>query len=332
MLLKYVLFHSLIMLGRRHFRVKILQGLYAYFQGGDSRIESAEKKLLQSIDKMNELFYLQISFLLEVLHFYEVRMEEAKYKFIPTEAELNPNLKLLKNKQLIQLQTNHDISEAITRYKISWSEEQEMVRKVYLKIKNSKELSEYLKSENSSYQEDSEFMIRVFRKFLAKSGDFRSFCEERFLFWSDDFDIASLFILKMLKLLNENFSENDILADLFHKEHPDYFADDQKFIQELFRRTIMHSDEYEKLIKSRTRNWELERIALTDVILIKMALTELLHFSEIPVKVTLNEYIELSKQFSSQKSKSFINGILDKLVADLQTENKINKRGRGLMT
>jgi len=322
----------MIMLGRRHFRVKVLQGLYAFFQGGESRVESVEKNLLQSIDKMNELFYLQISFLLEVLHFYEIRMEEAKYKFIPSEADLNPNLKLLGNKLLIQLQTNHHVSDTIKRYKISWSEEQEMVRKVYQKIKNSKELLEYLNSGNASYGEDKEFLSRVFRKFIVKSGDLRSFCEERFLYWADDFDVSSIFILKMLKLLDENFSESDSPEDLFHKGHADDPADDRKFIQELFRKTILHSEEHEKLIESRTRNWELERIALTDIILIKMALTELLYFSQIPVKVTLNEYIELSKQFSSQKSKSFINGILDKLVADLLTENKIKKWGRGLMT
>ena len=320
------------MLGRRHFRVKVLQGLYAFFQGGEPRIELAEKKVLQSIDKMNELFYLQISFLLEVFHFYEVRMEEAKFKFVPTEAELNPNVKLLKNKLLIQLQSNISVSEAIKRYQISWNEEQEMVRKVYQKIKTSKELAEYLCSIDSSYQEDRELMVRIFRKFIAKSGDFRSFCEERFIYWSDDFDVASVFVLKMLRLLNEDTSENDHLEYLFHKEHDDDPAEDQKFIQELFCATIMHSGEYEELIQSRTRNWELERIALTDIILIKMALTELLHLPEIPVKVTLNEYIELSKQFSTQKSKSFINGILDKLVADLQTESKIKKRGRGLMT
>jgi len=320
------------MLGRRHFRVKVLQGLYAFFQGGESRTESAEKNLLQSIDKMTELFYLQISFLFEVLHLYEVRMEEAKYKFIPTEADLNPNVKLLHNRQLIQIQKNSSISQNITRYRISWTEEQEMVRKVYQKIKNSKELSEYFNSSTSSYEEDSELLIRIFRKYISRSADFRSYCEERFIYWTDDFDVSSVFILKMLKLLDKDFNKKDSPEILFHKEHPDDPEDDRKFILDLFRKTILHSEEYENLIKSRTHNWELERIALTDIILIKMAMTELLYFSQIPVKVTLNEYIELSKQFSSHKSKSFINGILDKLVADLQAENKIKKRGRGLMT
>ncbi|MEI6455967.1 MAG: transcription antitermination factor NusB [bacterium] len=320
------------MLGRRHFRVKVLQALYAYFQGGETRVEIAEKNLLQSIEKMEELFYLQISFLLDLLHFYEVRMEEAKHKFIPTEEELNPNIKLLNNRQFLQLKNNLQVTQAISRYKIFWNDEQEMLRKVNQKIKNSKELSEYLNSGTDSYEEDAAFLARLFRKYIARSGDLRSYCEERYLYWVDDFDMASIFILKMMKSMDEKFPPTSSPSDLFHRESSEEADDDRKFILELFRLTILHSEEYEKLIESRTRNWELERIALTDIILIKMALSELLHFSQIPVKVTLNEYIEISKQFSSQKSKSFINGILDKLVADLTAEKKIKKRGRGLMT
>jgi N utilization substance protein B len=281
---------------------------------------------------MEELFYLQLSFLLEVLHFYEIRMEEAKHKFIPTEEDLNPNLKLLNNRQYLQLSNNRQVIGSVNRYKISWNEEQEMVRKAYQKLKNSKELTEYLESGNGSYREDAEFLSRLFRKFVARSGDLRSFCEERYLFWADDFDMAALFILKMLKSMEEPTGETGSSNDLFHRENNEEADDDRKYILDLFRTTILHSEEYEKLIEPRTRNWELERIALTDIILLKMALTELMHFSQIPVKVTLNEYIEISKQFSSQKSKSFINGILDKLVADLTAENKIKKRGRGLMT
>jgi len=321
------------MLGRRHFRVKVLQALYAFFQGGEARIEVAEKNLLQSIEKIEELFYLQISFLLEVLHFYEIRLEDAKHKFIPTEEELNPNLKLLHNRLYVRMRDNAGMSAAINRYRISWGDEQEMVRKVYQKLKTSKELSEYLDSGNDSFEEDVEFIAKIFRKFIARSGDLRYLCEERYLYWADDFDMAALFILKLVKSMDETFQSDGSDADLFHREHDEESdKEDRKFILELFRKTILHSDEYEKLIESRTRNWELERIALTDIILLKMALTELLHFSQIPVKVTLNEYIEISKQFSSQKSKSFINGILDKLVADLTSENKIKKRGRGLMT
>ncbi len=320
------------MLGRRHYRIKVLQALYAYFQGGEARIEVAEKNLLNSLDKVYELYYLQLSFLLEVIHFYRFRMEESKTKFYPTPEEINPSYKLSENRLILQLQQNLQLIEQQAKYKISWTEEQEMVRKVYQKLKTSKDLADYLASGVSSYREDQDFLEKLFRKFIAKSPDLQFYFEERNIFWDDDFEVAAVFILKTIKLMSESFGERDSLPGLLTKGQEDDPEDDRKFILELFRKTVMNSDESDKLIDARTRNWELERIALTDILLIKMALTELTQFSQIPVKVTMNEYIEISKQFSSQKSKLFINGILDKLVTDLTEEKMIRKTGRGLMT
>lgn len=320
------------MLGRRHYRVKVLQALYAYFQGGEPRIEVAEKNLLTSLDKFRELYYHQISFLLEVIHFYRFRMEEAKTKFFPTPEEVNPNYKLSENRLILQLQENKDLADQISHFRISWTEEQEMVRKVHQKLKGSKDLAEYLASGESSYKEDQEFLEKLFRKFIAKSPELQFYFSERSIFWEDDFEDAALLVIKTIRLLSDEWGERSKVETLFTKGPEESEADDRKFITGLFRKTITKSDEWEKLIDARTRNWELERIALTDILLIKMALTELTQFSQIPVKVTLNEYIEISKQFSSQKSKSFINGILDKLVADLTESKKIKKTGRGLMT
>ena len=328
----HVLFHTLFMLGRRHYRIKTLQALYAYFQGGEPRIEVAEKNLLHSLDKVYELYYLQLSFLLEIIHFYRFRMEESKTKFYPTPEEINPNYKLSENRVVLQLQHNLDLADQMSRYKISWTEEQEMVRKVYQKLKSSKDLDEYLNSSVSSYNEDQDFLEKLFRKFIAKSADLQSYFEERSIFWDDDFEVAAVFVLKTIKLMSEAFNEKDTVTSLFSKDQEDDSDEDRKFILELFRKTIMNTDESDKLIDARTKNWELDRIALTDILLIKMALTELTNFSQIPVKVTMNEYIEISKQFSSQKSKLFINGILDKLVSDLTADKKIRKTGRGLMT
>jgi transcription antitermination protein NusB len=320
------------MLGRRHYRIKVLQALYAYFQGGEARIEIAEKNLLNSLDKVYELYFLQLSFLLEVIHFYRFRMEESKTKFYPTPDEVNPSYKLSENRLILQLQQNIQLNEQLLKYKISWTEEQEMVRKVYQKLKASKDLAEYLNSGEGSYGEDQVFLEKLFRKFIAKSADLQYYFEERSIFWDDDFEVAAIFVLKTIKLMSESFGERDTLTGLFTKGMEDDPDDDRKFILDLFRKTIMSSEDSDKLIDARTRNWELDRIALTDILLIKMALTELTNFSQIPVKVTMNEYIEISKQFSSQKSKLFINGILDKLVSDLTEEKKIRKTGRGLMT
>ena len=320
------------MLGRRHFRIKVLQALYAYFQGGETRLDIAEKNLLLSINKISELYFLQLSLLLEVLHFYRFRMEEAKTKFIPTQEELNPNLKLLNNKLVIQLQENHELAGRFRQYKFSWTEEQEMIRKAYLKIKNSKDHAEYLNSGKTTYQEDQVYLLRLFRKYIAKSGDLQFYCEERNLFWEDDFEVAAMFVVKTIKLMTPGFTANDDMIALFGKVSEEDIAEDRQFISGLFRKTIRQSEEWDTLIETRTRNWELERIALTDILLIKMALTELTAFSQIPVKVSLNEYIEISKQFSSRKSKMFINGILDNLVGDLNAAGRIRKTGRGLMT
>jgi len=320
------------MLGRRHYRIKVLQALYAYFQGGEARIEVAEKNLLNSLDKVYELYYLQLSFLLEVIHFYRFRMEESKTKFYPTPEEVNPSYKLSENRVVMQLQQNRDLAAQTGKYKISWTEEQEMVRKIYQKLKASKDLTDYLNSGVNTYREDQDFIEKLFRKFVAKSADLQYYFEERSIYWDDDFEVAAIFVLKTIKLMSEDFKEGDSLIALFNRDQEDNPAEDRKFILDLFRKTIINSEESDKLIDDRTRNWELDRIALTDILLIKMALTELTAFSQIPVKVTMNEYIEISKQFSSQKSKLFINGILDKLVLDLTADKKIRKTGRGLMT
>ena len=331
-MVSYVLFHNFLMLGRRHYRVKVLQALYAWFQGGEARIEVAEKNLLHSLDKVYELYFLQLSFLLEVIHFYRFRMEESKTKFYPTPEEVKPSYKLSENRLILQLQQNRQLNDQMVKYKISWTNEQDMVQKVYQKLKASKDLADYLNSGLSSYREDQDFLEKLFRKFIAKSSIVQFYCEERSIFWDDDFESVAVFVLKTIKLMSESFCERDSLTGLLDKGQEDDPESDRKFILELFRKTIMNTEESDKLIDARTRNWELDRIALTDILLIKMALTEFINFSQIPVKVTMNEYIEISKQFSSQKSKLFINGILDKLVSDLTEEKRIRKTGRGLMT
>jgi len=319
------------MLGRRHYRIKVLQGLYAYFQGGEIRMEVAEKNLLTSIDRITELYYIQLSFFLEVVHFYSRRMEEAKTKFYPTFEELNPNLKLLNNRLVKLLQEHKDLARETERYKISWTEEQEMVRKVSQRIKESKEHHDYLYSGGNSYKEDQEFISRLLKKYILQSEELQYFCEERSIHWVDDFEIAASFLVKTIRQMPEDLKPETPLTSLITKDPEDDVQEDHRFIIDLFRKTILHSEEFEKLIEGRLKNWELDRIALTDIILLKMALTEFLDFPSIPTKVTLNEYIELSKHFSTVKSKLFINGILDKLLSDLIESDRVHKTGRGLI-
>lgn len=319
------------MLGRRQYRIKTLQALYAYFQGGEPRIEIAEKNLFLSIEKSYELFYLQLSCLLEFIDFYSKRSEDAKHKFFPTEEEKNSTLRLAENLVILQLQQNKTLQQRIQRYKFNWADEQEILRKVFLKVRDSKEYSEYNQLESRSYDDDKDFIIKMFRKFIVRNPALISYCDEQSIYWADDYEWAATFALKALKGMTPSFTPQDSLTAILLKEDEDDPKEDQKFIADLFRKTILHSDEFATLISERTRNWEIERIALTDIILLKMALSELMFFQNIPVKVTLNEYIEISKYFSSAKSKLFINGILDKLATDLKASDKIVKVGRGLL-
>ena len=320
------------MLGRRFYRVKVMQALYSWYLGGENRIEVAEKKLLQSIEKFYELYFLQLSFFSEIVDFYRRRSEEAKNKFYPTEEELNPNPKFLDNIVVAAIIKNKDLGHQVNRYKFSWTDEQEMIRKVFMKLRSSKDLKEYLSDESVTFEKEREIVYKLFRKYIAKSAEFKSFCEEKDIYWEDDFDLAALFNQKTIQMIPEQFSEKDHFTDLFARDEDESADEVHEFIIQLFRKTIANSNEYEKMISDKTKNWELERIALTDIILIKMALAELMHFPTIPVKVTMNEYIEISKNYSTPKSKLFINGILDKLTDNLTKEKKIRKKGRGLMT
>ena len=320
------------MIGRRYYRIKVLQELYAWFQGGEHRMEVAEKNLLVGIDKFYELYFLLFSFFIEITDFYRRRTEDAKNKFLPSAEELSPNKKFLENRLFAIILENKDLQHQNNRYKFSWTEEQDMIRKVFLKLRSSKDLKDYLNSGNSSFTEDKEIVYKLFRKFIARSSELQYYCEERSIHWNNDYELAALFIQKTIQLIPEKFAEDSSFTSLLNKEDDDDPADEQKFILELFRKTIFHSEEFEKMIEGKTKNWEIDRIALTDIILIKMALTELIHFPTIPIKVTLNEYIDISKNYSTPKSKLFINGILDKLVETLTSEGRINKRGRGLLT
>ncbi|MBC8460291.1 MAG: transcription antitermination factor NusB [Deltaproteobacteria bacterium] len=294
-------------------------------------MEKAEKNLLLSIDKITELYFIQISFFLEVVDFYIRRMEEAKHKFYPTHEELNPVAKFINNRIVTKLRENEDLISTLRKYKISWTEEQDNIRKVCQRIRECKEHRDYLYSGESSFKEDQEFVVRILKKYILRSPGLQFFCEERSIHWVDDFEVVASFVLKTIRLLTPEFPATTPLPSLYIKDRAEDSNEEHQFIVELFRKTIIHSDEFEQKIKGRLKNWELDRIALTDIILIKMALAEFLFFPTIPIKVTLNEYIELSKHFSTAKSKQFINGILDKLVSDLIEEDRIHKSGRGLI-
>ncbi|MCX6230958.1 MAG: transcription antitermination factor NusB [Bacteroidetes bacterium] len=319
------------MLNRRYLRTKVMQALYAFFQSNDDRVDIAEKNLMKSIDNLYELYIYQLSILVELGDFAKLRIEENKFKHIPSAEDLNPNYRFVENRFIKQLQENKSFLLLTEKYKINWSQEQDLLRHFYQKIKDSKTFNDYMNAEESSYAIDKKIIINILRKFLIADDGLQNYFEDKNIYWADDYLTVAMMVLKTIEGFNENDNEITALPELYKNEDRSNTDDDKNFVIDLFRKTIVNSDKYEKLIAEKTTNWEVDRIAVVDNILIKMALAELLEFPSIPVKVTLNEYIEISKGYSSEKSKVFINGVLDKLIDDLKASKSIKKIGRGLI-
>ncbi len=321
------------MLSRRHLRVKVLQALYAFFQSEGDDIALGEKQLINSTDKLYELYIHQLSFLIKLVDFTRNRIEEAKKKFYPTEEDLNPNTRLIDNRFILQVEDNKDFLRWRNKLKINWADEENLFHKLFNELKNGKDYNEFISREGSWYRDDKELIALIVMNYLPEFENLRNYYEDRSIYWSDeDYDISLIMLIKTIKSYKESWGPDHHLPPLFKEDDEGDEADeDRQYMLKLFRYSILRSEETGKLIEEQAENWELERIAIMDIIIMKMALTELMVFPSIPVKVTINEYIEISKSYSSIKSKLFINGILDKLVLKLKEEGRIRKTGRGLM-
>jgi N utilization substance protein B len=321
------------MLSRRHLRVKVLQALYAFFQSDSDDIAAGEKQLLKSTDKLYELYIHQLSFLIKLVDFTENRMVEAKKKFYPTEEDLNPNTRLIENRLIRQIEKNKDFLRWRDKLKINWSQEEHLFQKLLVELKNGQDFIEYTNRDQSGYNDDKELIALIVMNYLPEYELLRNFYEDQSIYWSDeDYDISVIMLIKTIKSYKEPWGPEHTLPPLFKDDDEgDDIDEDRQYMLKLFRYSILRSQENEKLIEEQAENWDLERIAIMDIIIMKMALTELMIFPSIPVKVTINEYIEISKSYSSIKSKLFINGILDKLVVKLKIDGRVRKTGRGLM-
>jgi transcription antitermination protein NusB len=314
------------MLNRRHLRVKVLQALYAYHQT-NSDVKTQEKNLLQSIDKVYEMYIWMLSLISEVIAFADVDATERAQKHLPTKEDLNPDLKILTNRFYTSLQKNKEYIAAVKKYKVEWSFDPELVKSLFKTLKGSQEYADYLKKTGDTIQTDKDIIKFIFKKVILKSSLAEQFFEDKFIFWPVDKDVLQALIAKTFK----NFAYDDQPEKNKLAEVTGNWEEDREFIVNLYTQNIRHDKEYQQLINAKTQNWEPERIAMMDTLLMKMAITEFLDFPSVPVKVTINEYLEISKEFSTPKSNSFLNGILDKILIELKDENKIKKTGRGLI-
>lgn len=316
------------MISRRYLRTKVMQAIFAHEMNPTEDIIIAEKKLNTSIQDCYRLFLYFFSLFTELKSYHQKRLEELKQKNFPTYEDLHPNTKFLDNKLIAQIENNRTLQILYRDYKISWPENTELIIQVFRKIAESEEYAAYMQNPNRSYEEDKKLLLTIVEKIFVPNEFLHWFFEEQNLHWFDDYNEALLMLYKNLLTFKEKDENNARITPLFN---PKDSEEEKDFHKVLFRKTLLHDADYTAIIEKKLHNWDSERIVQTDMILMKMALCELTEFSYIPIKVTINEYIELARWYSSDKSCAFINGILDKILVELKENGQLHKTGKGLL-
>lgn len=307
------------MINRVLIRLKIVQIVYAYYQNGGKNLDTAEKELFFSLSKAYDLYNYLLLLMVEVTKQANKRLNAAKNKLVPTKEELFPNTKFVENRFIAQLEVNKQLLEFSNNQKKTWENEADFVKTLCDKILESDIYKEYMASETSSYEEDRELWRKLYKNIIFNNIELDQVLEDQSLYWNDDKEIVDTFVLKTIKRFDEkNGAKQELLPEFKDEE-------DQDFARRLFRRTILNADYYRHLISENTKNWDLDRVAFMDVVIMQIVLAEILSFPNIPVSVSLNEYVEIAKLYSTPKSGGFINGTLDGIVNSLKKENKLTK-------
>ena len=307
------------MINRVLIRLKIVQIIYAYYQNGGKNLDTAEKELFFSLSKAYDLYNYLLLLMVGVTKQANKKLNAAKNKLIPTKEELFPNTKFVENRFIAQLEVNKQLLDFAGNQKKTWENEADFVKSLCEQIMESDIYKEYMASETSSYEEDREVWRKIYKKIIFNNAELDQVLEDQSLYWNDDKEIVDTFVLKTIKRFEEkNGAKQELLPEFKDDE-------DQDFARRLFRRAILNSDYYRHLISENTKNWDLDRVAFMDVIIMQIALAEVLSFPNIPVSVSLNEYVEIAKLYSTPKSGGFINGTLDGIVNQLKKENKLTK-------
>ncbi|MBQ5873437.1 MAG: transcription antitermination factor NusB [Bacteroidales bacterium] len=309
------------MLSRHFLRVKVLQSLYAYIVTENSSLDIAEKELDKSISETYDLEVYLFSSLLEMRDIAENQIEDAKGKFFPTEEEKNPNMRFVNNELLRQLSENTELTKAIEKLKINWSDQRDLLKRILNKFKASNSYKDYMSKEEITYDDDKKAVIQLLKNYLLKNENFLDYLAELKLYWESDFQYVGLSFLKFLKEFKQSDSASKSITKSFGFDEKEI----RDFALDLFRKCIGHYDEFDSMFDKHIENWDKERIAFMDTLIIKMGLVELVYCPEIPVRVTLNEYIEMAKEFSTERSNLFVNGLLDRFLIDLRAAGKIRK-------
>lgn len=314
------------MFNRRFLRVKILQTLYSYFQSESKDSSKSLKELHLSINRTFDLYLYLMNLPVALKQQGEKRVEEAAKKQIPSADDLKLNRRFINNSLTETIDSSGKIKKLSEKRGVNWTSEIESVSRFYKFMRESEQYKLYMQKEENEFEEDREMLVSIFRDLLPKFDLFKHSFQEKSIYWDEeDFDYASYLVIHTLKKISPKKKLDDLVKDVYENK------DDKAFVEQLFNKTISLDKKTEKLIMDNAKNWDAERIAIIDMILMKMAIAEIVNFKQIPVKVSMNEYIDIAKSFSSPKSSQFINGIIDKVVLELQAKKKVVKVGRGLM-
>ncbi|WP_420319947.1 transcription antitermination factor NusB [Flagellimonas sp.] len=314
------------MLTRRHIRVKVMQCIYALIQSKDDSLEKQQKFLKVSIENMYVLYLLILSLLAELHQLAEKHAKHASKKYLATAEDDFPDPKKFVNNQLlVQISTNQQLRKQLSKRKLNnWYLNEEYVKIIYKEVVASNIYKHYMTNGKSSYENDKEVVLQLYKDIIAPNDKIYEYFEDDKLTWVDDIPIVNTFLVKKLRKATQNVSESFFLPTLLKDEQ------DMDYANELLSKTLLNDSQWEKEIEGKTPNWDNDRIAEIDSIILKMAICELLNFPSIPERVTLNEYLEIAKEYSTPKSSIFINGVLDKLAKEYKSTGRLQKIGRGL--
>ena len=308
------------MINRILIRIRVIQIVYAWYQNRNKDLRQVEKELLLGLQKSYDLYFYILLLMIEITDLYEQRVETKKNKFLPTHEDLNPKMHLINNQFINQLRNNRTLIKNLNERPMSWENNDSFVRGVLDSIIESDIYKEYTQIEMPTYNDDKDFWRKSFKAFIYRNVELDDILEDESIFWNDDIDIVQSFVHKTIRQFNKSEGEEQKLLPMFNDD------EDKEYAVKLIRETIFNELKYREQITSHAKNWDFERIAFMDVIIMQVAMAELYGFPSIPISVTLNEYIDIAKSYSTPKSSTFINGILDAVVTDLKNDKTILKK------
>lgn len=306
------------MISRKLLRIKCMQITYAWLRNSDGTVEQFNKELEKSVKSFEDLYYSFFQLLIEIQHHMYQKIERKRDKHLATETDLNPNLRFIENPALVAIVNSDEVNSYVRNNLISWQDQPDLIKKMVSEIEDSNFYNMYMVKEGEiDHKDHKDVLTDICIAIFSNSDELFEALEEKSVYWNDDIELVLSMNIRTIERIKRTYRLKPM--KLYKNES------DRDFTFDLFKKTAINFKKSERLITDAAKNWDLERIALMDKVIIALGITELTNFPDIPVRVTLNEYIEMSKDYSTEKSSVFVNGILDKIVNQYKTSNKLNK-------